>query len=105
MNKSEGIEINYRQKNSKEIGLEIAYNEEFRFHALIKNNTGEKVRKGIIIDQDGNLINSFPFSSFKESEDITAVEYLDSFLEAHLHKGIYNAMLSKQTIRDKNNEK
>ena len=83
------IKFHY-EKYSKE--LEIGYNEENRFHAIIKTNEDLK-RKGIIIDRNGNLINNFHISNYEGIEDIDAAMYLDSFLIAHLHEGLYNAML------------
>lgn len=98
MIKTEGIELKYKNRENKEgteIGIEIAYNEEFKLHAVIKRNDKTEARKGIVIGRNGEVINSFNFNKNKEVRDITAVEYLDGFLEADIYKGIYNAMLEK----------
>lgn len=87
--KSVCIKFHYEKYNKE---LEIAYNEENRFHAIIKTNDDFK-RKGIIIDRNGNLINNFPLSSYEGIEDIDASEYLDAFLISHLHEGLYYALL------------
>ena len=87
--KSVCIKFHYEKYNKE---LEIGYNEENRFHAIIKTNEDFK-RKGIIIDRNGNLINNFPLSNYEGIEDIDASEYLDAFLISHLHEGLYNALL------------
>lgn len=78
-------------KYNKEV--QIGYNEENRFHSIIKTNENFQ-RKGIIVDRNGNLINNFPFSSYEGIEDVDAGEYLDAFLQAHLHEGLYYALLN-----------
>lgn len=83
------IEFKYAKYNKE---IEIGYNEENRFHSIIKTNNNFG-RKGIIIDSQGNLINNFPFSSYEGIENIDASEYLDGFLISHLHEGLYNALL------------
>lgn len=83
------IEFKYAKYNKE---IEIGYNEENRFHSIIKTNN-DFGRKGIIIDSQGLLINNFPFSYYEGVEDINASEYLDAFLEAHLHQGLYYALL------------
>lgn len=96
--KSVCIEFHYEKYNRE---LEIAYNEENRFHAIIKTNDDFK-RKGIIIDRNGNLINNFPLSSYEGIEDCNAGEYLDAFLTAHLHEGLYYALLEIKKNRGAN---
>lgn len=83
------IEFKYAKYNKE---IEIGYNEENRFHSIIKTNNNFG-RKGIIIDSQGLLINNFPFSSYEGIEDCNAAEYLEAFLVAHLHEGLYNALL------------
>lgn len=92
MKKTNSVCIEFRySKYDKE--LEIGYNEEHRFHSIIK--TGDNFdRKGIIIDRQGNIINSFTFNKFEGVEDINAAEYIEGFLEAHMHEGLYNALIN-----------
>jgi hypothetical protein len=87
--KSVCIQFEYKKYNKE---IEIGYNEENRFHSIIKTHE-EFGRKGIIIDSQGHIINSFPFSNYKEIEDCNAAEYLDGFLIAHMHEGLYKALI------------
>lgn len=92
------IEFKYAKYNKE---IEIGYNEENRFHSIIKTDSNF-ARKGIIIDSQGNLINSFPFSKYEGIEDCNAAEYLEAFLIEHLHEGLYSALIAVKKNRDAN---